>query len=118
MSKYKTMLMPLVILQQYQNLFWSKANRLNNCWNWRPAPASGKYGLFAIVHNKIRYHIRAHRAAWMLQHHCQIPPKLLICHHCDNPVCVNPDHLFSGTNADNPSDMSQKEDHPRGEKEY
>jgi hypothetical protein len=57
----------------------------------------------------------AHRVAWTL-HHGQIPDGMSICHHCDNPPCVRPDHLFVGTHGDNCRDKISKgrEAHVRG----
>jgi len=52
----------------------------------------------------------AHRKAWE-DEHGPIPPGMNVCHHCDNPPCINPDHLFLGTQKDNAVDMSRKGRH-------
>lgn len=54
-----------------------------------------------------RKSLGAHRASWMLAHG-PIPPGLMVLHRCDNPPCVNPDHLFLGTAKDNVGDMDTK----------
>ena len=51
--------------------------------------------------------MNAHRVSWMLKHG-EIPEGMLVCHHCDNPRCVRPDHLFLGTPRDNIQDMIKK----------
>lgn len=59
--------------------------------------------------------VRAHRAAW-IEAHGPIPEGLVVMHKCDNPACINIDHLMLGTQADNISDCIEKDRHCRGER--
>jgi len=57
----------------------------------------------------------AHRIAWELKNNGPVPDGQCVLHHCDNPPCVNPNHLFLGTNAANMLDMVEKDRQARGE---
>jgi len=76
----------------------------NGCVEWRGS-MSGPYGNVYVP--ELRRGMRAHRAAWYLEHG-EWPGELYVCHKCDNPPCVNPDHLFLGTQQANLSDMKSK----------
>lgn len=84
--------------------FWSRVNRghPDHCWTWEGLKSKG-YGY--LCHEGI--YIRAHRLSYEI-HNGEIPKGLLICHHCDEPSCVNPVHLFLGTNRDNMIDALRK----------
>lgn len=75
----------------------------NGCWEWTACLDKYGYGEFRFE-GKTK---RAHRVSWILKHG-SIDDSLFICHKCDNPKCVNPDHLFLGTRLDNQRDMSKK----------
>lgn len=84
--------------------FWSNATRADNgCLEWAGAVDKDGYG----VASKDGRRKRAHRLAWELTRGA-IPPGALVCHACDNPRCMNPDHLFVGTTADNVNDRVTK----------
>ena len=73
------------------------------CWPWLAYTDRGGYGRFWDG-DKL---VQAHRFAWMLTNG-SIPAGLLVLHRCDAPGCVNPGHLFLGTQADNLADMRAK----------
>lgn len=89
------------------------------CWIWTSCSEKNSkfdYGTFYLG----KKFIRAHLASWQL-HYGPIPPGMKVCHQCDVPGCVNPDHLFLGTSQENMRDMVDKgrgrhfEVAPRGE---
>lgn len=86
--------------------FWFRVDKSGDCWTWSAARGAGKfdYGYFWTDGKKL---VKAHRYAYALANG-PIPEGMVICHRCDNPPCVRPDHLFLGTQKDNIHDMDAK----------
>lgn len=84
-----------------EQLFWAGVKKTDGCWLWTGYINPKGYGEFT------RRHIRVHRFSWELANG-PIPEGLNVLHHCDNPPCVRPDHLFLGTQNDNVQDMVTK----------
>lgn len=83
--------------------FEAKVQCTESCWLWRGARYPAGYGVIWSGGKNVF----AHRASWELAHG-QIPDGQCVLHRCDNPSCVNPEHLFLGTKGENCSDRSAK----------
>src|SRR3990167_11268090 len=90
--------------------FWSRVRVSPDCWIWTGTIYSTGYG---IVWNR-GHREGAHRVAYALSIGA-IPDGMFVCHHCDTPACVRPDHLFLGTHDDNMRDAFLKGRKARGE---
>lgn len=85
--------------------FHSSYRKTRGCWVWTGSLVKDRGGYGRFHANGKSY--RAHRLSWQL-HHGRWPGNLFVCHKCDNPRCVRPDHLFLGTTDDNMADMVSK----------
>lgn len=102
---------PLPIAQR----FWPKVRKTDSCWMWIGGGNHAGYGSFSISRSAKPQRRGAHVVSWFL-HTGNFPPSgLFVLHHCDNPSCVRPDHLFVGTHHDNMFDMRQKGRQLRGD---
>lgn len=98
-SELKPVLTPF---QRFEGLYTPVP--ATGCWLWTGSVNRGGYGKTKVD----RKHITAHRWSWIL-HKGDIPDGLHVLHRCDVPACVNPDHLFIGTNQDNVDDRQRKD---------
>jgi len=93
-------------MSDLEGRFWSKINQVENdeCWEWRGATSSDGYGQF-FLRGETLY---AHRVMYQ-EYRSGNPDGQMVLHHCDNPTCVNPNHLYLGDQSDNMQDAVKRD---------
>lgn len=99
------LLKTLRVSSSFERRFWDKVAKGDSCWLWMASVDKKGYGQ---INNGIKPYtmLKAHRTSWII--HKSDPGELCVLHRCDTPACVNPEHLFLGTTADNNQDMWSK----------
>src|SRR5579864_963770 len=100
--------MDIELTEKQKARFWSKVKKTDSCWEWTGTIQYG-YGLFRLPEKNFR----VHRLSYQL-FYGEIPPEKLICHRCNNRICVNPAHLYAGTSQDNVNDQIAAKCYPFG----
>ena len=99
--EYVAACMAHISTPEFREHFFSLFEERDGCWNWSNKPARDGYGVLNILE---RRHF-AHRISWAIVNGRLPRPDECVCHSCDNPPCINPAHLWIGTQSDNAHDM-------------
>ena len=91
------------VKERFENFVMPEPN--TGCWIWAGSCSMG-YGMIGVKGKNVK----ASRLSYTM-YKGEIPDGLIVCHHCDNTYCVNPDHLFLGTHQDNANDKMRKGRH-------
>ena len=89
--------------KSFDESFWPLVDKSGTCWLWRGAQRGGRRNQYGNWRG-----LMAHRVSWEVANGQTVPTGKLVCHKCDVPLCVNPDHLFVGSAQENALDMVSK----------
>lgn len=104
------------MIMKYEN-WLKKVEKTDGCWLWTGAKNASGYGLYTWREGGKSHCMGAHRAGYILTHG-DIDRDVQCCHRCDNPGCVNPEHIFLGSAKDNAQDMLAKGRHSKTRKPH
>lgn len=91
--------------------FWDKVEKTDSCWMWTGATKDKGYGVLRVNGKNVGAHVFSYEL-----HKQKLPSRAFVCHACDTPACVNPEHLWVGDNDSNIKDMVFKNRHTYGER--
>ena len=91
-----------------EKIGWKMTNV--GCWEWKGSINDSGYGVITIKRLGL-IKSRVHRLMVELKNNKKIPKDKVVCHKCNNPICINPEHLYIGTQQDNINDMCQSKRH-------
>ena len=84
--------------------FWAKVEKTSGCWYWSGTKTKAGYGQINID----GVPVYAHRLSWEIYNKKKIPKGKMVLHHCDNPPCIRPTHIYVGTASDNSKDCIRR----------
>lgn len=102
---FELKMMPCHRVRSIGDRFWSMVDKGDDCWVWTGSVNKKGYGQIATKRGCRP--LQAHRLSFEM-HFGQVPDGLMVLHRCDNPPCVRPEHLFTGTAKENTEDMIRK----------
>lgn len=96
--------------QPIEKKFWPKVDvrGVNECWPWKANTTEAGYGVITIEVQGLRYNVMATQISWSIYTKQPFPPSMFALHKCDNPICVNPRHIWPGTQKQNLQDAAKK----------
>lgn len=106
----------MIITKKAENIIKKAMYNTDKCIEYDGYLNKDGYGVIQGYHNGKKLHMLTHRISYQLYYNYNLKSEELVCHHCDNPKCINPKHLFKGTQNDNVQDKIKKNRQAKGSK--